>query len=107
MRKGETSRLEEFWRNQKDFGPGTRIQDGDRQGFILDWNVSNTFPLRGNFSVLYDDGNYKEYDVSYFRYLRKSLNSAYRWMNDSSLVKNSYKEYCENLFLGKLISENE
>jgi len=105
MRQGESNRLEEFWRNQNSFGPGTRITDGALLGFILDWNVTGGLPLQGNFSVLYDNGDYREYDVFYFRYVRGMLNSASRWMNESTVVKSSYRRYCENVFLAKLRDE--
>ncbi|MBS3075336.1 hypothetical protein J4429_02645 [Candidatus Pacearchaeota archaeon] len=106
MKKGEISRLEEFWRNQENFGSGKRTIDGARTGFIIDWNVKDSFPLRGSFSILYDDGDYREYDAFYFRYIRGLLNTKNRWMNDSRVVKSSFRRYCENLFLGKLVNES-
>lgn len=105
MRKGETSRFEEFWRNQESFDSGIRIVSGDRAGFIIDWNITGGLPLRGRFSVLYDCGDYREYDVFYFRHIRGVLDPASRWLNNPRTVKDSYKRYCENLFLGKLIDE--
>lgn len=104
MRKGETSRLEEFWRNQNSFDSGTRVLSGLRPGFIIDWNLHG-FPLQGNFSILYDSGDYREYDAFYLRYIRGAFHPTNRWLNDSDVVENAYKRYCENLFLGKLRNE--
>lgn len=106
MRKGETSRLEEFWRNQQTYGPGTRIGDGDRPGFIINWRIVQDFPMRGSFSVLYDNGDYREYDAIYFRYIRRILDSTSRWLNSLDAEKDSYRRYCDNLFLAKLIEED-
>ena len=105
MKENETTRLEEFFRNQADWGPGTRVSDGPKTGFIIDWNIKNTFPLSGNFSIFYDDGDYREYDAFYFRYIRGVIHPVSRFQNNPETVNRAYKKYCENLFLGKLKDE--
>ena len=46
-----------FFESQKRFGHGTRVFACGQYGFIIDWDIKNTFPLSGDFSILYDNGD--------------------------------------------------